>query len=62
LREGLEKGLLQGRDEGLREAIRALCQALEIELDAQREAVLARLGAAELKDLQARLLRERRWS
>jgi predicted transposase/invertase (TIGR01784 family) len=70
LREGLEKGLRQGRDEGLsagrdeglREAIRALCQALEIELDAEREAVLAGLGADELKDLQARLLRERCWS
>jgi hypothetical protein len=32
-----------------------------IELDAEREAILAGLGAAELKDLQARLLRERRW-
>ena len=62
LREGREKGLREGRDEGLREAVRALCQALAIDLDAEREAVLAGLGAAELKELQARLLRERRWS
>jgi predicted transposase/invertase (TIGR01784 family) len=62
LRQGREDGLRQGRDEGLREAVRALCQALGIELDAEREAVLAGLGADELKDLQARLLRERRWT
>jgi hypothetical protein len=62
LRQGREEGLRQGRDEGLREAVRALCQAFEIELDAEREAVLAGLGADELKDLQARLLRERRWT
>jgi predicted transposase/invertase (TIGR01784 family) len=61
-REGRDEGRREGRDEGLREAVRALCQALEIELDAEREAVLAGLGAAELKGLQDRLLRERRWS
>jgi predicted transposase/invertase (TIGR01784 family) len=62
LREGLAEGLREGLAEGLREAVRALCQALEIELDAEREAILEGLGAAELKELQARLLRERRWS
>ncbi len=70
LREGLTEGLREGRTEGLREglteglleAVRTLCQALDIELDAERESVLAGLGAAELKELQARLLRERRWS
>jgi predicted transposase/invertase (TIGR01784 family) len=61
MREGLEKGLRQGRDEGLREAVRALCQAFEIEIDTQREAALAGMGADELKELQALLLRERRW-
>ncbi|MFY9825271.1 MAG: hypothetical protein WAM82_28085, partial [Thermoanaerobaculia bacterium] len=61
-REGRDAGLREGRDEGLREAVRALCQALEIELDADREAILAGLGASELKGLQVRLLRERRWS
>jgi len=62
MREGLEKGLRQGRDEGLREAVRVLCQAFEIEIDAQREAALTGMGAEELKELQALLLRERRWS
>jgi hypothetical protein len=61
-RQGREQGRREGREDGLREAIRVLCQALEIELDADREAVLAGLGAGELKALQARLLRERRWS
>ncbi len=61
-REGRDEGRREGLDEGLREGIRALCQALEIELDAEREAVLGRLGGDELKALQARLLRERRWS
>jgi predicted transposase/invertase (TIGR01784 family) len=70
MRQGLEKGMRQGREEGLqeglekglREAIRALCQAFEIEIDAKREAALSGLGAVELQELQARLLRERRWS
>jgi hypothetical protein len=44
----------------LRETVRALCQAFDI--DAEREAVLAGLGGDALKALQARLLRERRWS
>jgi predicted transposase/invertase (TIGR01784 family) len=60
-REGHDAGVQEGRAEGLREAIRALCQAFEIEIDVEREAGLAGLGAEELKELQARLLRERRW-
>jgi hypothetical protein len=36
---------------------------LEIDLSAERDAALAGMeGTAELKDLKARLLRERRWS
>jgi hypothetical protein len=46
----------------LRKAIRAICQAFEIELDADREAALAGMGADELDGLQDRLLRERRWT
>lgn len=61
-REGRFEGLREGLAEGLREAVRALCQALETTLDAEREAILVGLGATELKELQARLLRERRWS
>ena len=45
-----------------RRAIRAVCQAFGIEIDAEREAFLAGLEAGELQDLQARLLRDRRWS
>ena len=56
------QGREEGRAEGLREAIRALCEAFEIEVDAEREAGLVGMGAGELKELQTRLLRERRWS
>jgi len=60
-REGHDAGIREGRVEGLREAIRVLCQAFEIDIDAERETVLAGLGDGELKELQARLLRDRRW-
>jgi predicted transposase/invertase (TIGR01784 family) len=60
--EGREEGRAEGRAEGLREAIRDVCQALGIAIDAEREAFLAGLGVGELKELQARLLRDRRWS
>jgi predicted transposase/invertase (TIGR01784 family) len=50
-----------GVEKGIRKAIRAICQAFEIELDADREATLAGMGPEELEGLQARLLRERRW-
>jgi flagellar biosynthesis/type III secretory pathway protein FliH len=60
--EGREEGLREGVEMGLRKAIRALCQAFEIELGTDREASLAGMGADELEELQARLLRERRWS
>jgi predicted transposase/invertase (TIGR01784 family) len=59
---GRAEGRELGREEGLREAVRSLCQALEIEIDAEREAALAGLGVSRLQELQARLLRERRWS
>lgn len=60
--QGREEGRAEGRAEGLREAIRAFCQAFEIEIDAERQAILAGMGAGELKELQLRLLRDRRWS
>jgi hypothetical protein len=50
-----------GVEKGMRESIRAFCQAFEIELGAGREAVLAGMGAAELKALQDRF-RERCWA
>jgi hypothetical protein len=55
--EGRREGQREGREEGLRDGIRALCQALEIELGETREALLVSLSAAELKELQVRLLR-----
>src|SRR5436853_6211971 len=61
-RQGREEGREEARAAGLREAIHALCQAFEIAIDVEREAVLASLGAGELKELQARVLRDRRWS
>ncbi len=62
LREGREEGIRHGRKEALRETIRSLCESFEIGLGADREAVLAGLEVDELKALQARLIRERRWS
>jgi predicted transposase/invertase (TIGR01784 family) len=56
------QGREEGRAEGLREAIRVLCQAFAIDIDTEREARLAGLEAGELKELQVRLLRDRHWS
>ncbi|HYU32043.1 MAG TPA: Rpn family recombination-promoting nuclease/putative transposase [Thermoanaerobaculia bacterium] len=60
-RQSREEGREEGREEELRESIRTFCQAFEIELGAEREAVLAGMGADELKALQVRLFHERRW-
>jgi len=57
-RLGREAGLA----ERLRRAVRSLCRAFEIELDADREAALAEMSAAELEALQERLLRDQAWS
>jgi predicted transposase/invertase (TIGR01784 family) len=66
LAEGREEGRAEGREEGraeaLRLAVRALCGAFGIEIDARREATLATMGAPELEALQQRLLDERSWS
>jgi len=51
----------EGRIKELRKAIRAFCQAFEIEIGVDREAALAGMGADELDGLQARLFRDRRW-
>jgi len=61
-RQGREVGREEGREEELRESIHTFCQAFEIELGADRESILAGMGTAELKALQVRLFRERRWS
>jgi len=60
-RQSREEGQEEGRIKELRKAIRAFCQAFEIELGVDREAALAGMGADELDGLQARLFRDRRW-
>ena len=61
-RHGREIGREEGLADGLRQPIRALCGAFEIELDAEREAALSAIGVPELEELQKRLLRDRSWS
>jgi hypothetical protein len=56
------QGREEGREEGLRFAVRGLCSAFGIDVDAEREAVLGTMSAAELEALQQRLLRDRSWS
>jgi predicted transposase/invertase (TIGR01784 family) len=60
-RQSREEGQEEGRIKELRKAIRAFCQAFEIELGVDREAALAGMEADELDGLQARLFRDRRW-
>jgi len=58
---GLERGLERGREEGLRLAIEVLCDALGIELSAERKQGLQTLDAAALQGLLAKLRAARRW-
>jgi hypothetical protein len=60
-RQSREEGRQEGRADELRASIHTFCQAFGIELGADREAILAGMGTAELKALQVRLFRERRW-
>lgn len=57
---GLERGLARGR-EGLRVAVRALCDVLGIPLTAEREDALAAMGVEALEALCGVLKRDRRW-
>jgi predicted transposase/invertase (TIGR01784 family) len=52
----------RGREDGLRQGIEALCGALGIELTDERRRDLARLDAARLEGLLARLGQHKRWS
>jgi hypothetical protein len=58
----LAKGHRTGRAEGLREAVRSLCQVLSIPLAADRDAQLAGMDAAAHDALRERIVRDRRWS
>jgi hypothetical protein len=56
------KGLAKGRAEGLRAAVRDLCELLDIRLTPEREGALAGMQSAELDALRERLKRDRRWA
>jgi hypothetical protein len=56
-----EKGRTEGRVEGMRQGIVALCGALGISLDAKRHATLQALDATALQALLAMIGTERRW-
>jgi hypothetical protein len=47
--------------EGLRAAVRHLCEAFEVQLTKEREAALARMDGGELDALLERLKRDHRW-
>jgi Uma2 family endonuclease len=59
--EARDEGHEAGREEGLRLAIRDLCEALGIAVGPEREAALAAMRTAQLDELRARLKRDRRW-
>ncbi len=59
--EGKEEGLRVGKEEGLRVGIEALCDALGIELSAERRRDLQAFDAAGLDELLAKLRTGRRW-
>jgi predicted transposase/invertase (TIGR01784 family) len=61
LRVGKEEGLRVGKEEGLRVGIEALCDALGIELSAERRRDLQAFDAAGLDELLAKLRTGRRW-
>jgi hypothetical protein len=61
-REAHRKTGKEGRVEGLRAGIEALCDALGIELTAERRGHLDALDAAGHEALLARLRAERRWA
>jgi hypothetical protein len=52
----------KGREEGLREAIRDLCEVFQIELGAERAAALEAMDLPALQSLRAHLKQHRRWT
>jgi hypothetical protein len=60
-RAGLESGREQGRAQMARTAIEALCEVLDLPLDADRRALLQNLDATKLETLLHALRTERRW-
>ena len=60
--ESLDAVREEGREEGLRAAVRDLCDVLAIPIDAAREKALSTMDLAALDALRARLKRDRSWS
>lgn len=56
-----ERGRGEGRQEGIRTAIEALCEVLAIELSPKRHAALAAMDEAALDALLAHLRQHRAW-
>jgi predicted transposase/invertase (TIGR01784 family) len=57
-----KRGLRQGEQRGLQQAVAAVCDVLGIELTDERQRELTALDAAELKALLARLRERRSWA
>ena len=57
----IDQGLNKGREDGLREAIRDLCEVFQIELGAERVAQLEAMDLEALQTLRAHLKQHRRW-
>jgi hypothetical protein len=60
-KEGLAKGMDQGRKEGLRAAVETACELLNIELTEERRAHLATLDLPGLEALRAELKATKAW-
>jgi len=60
-KEGLAKGMDQGRKEGLRAAVETACELLNIELTDERRAYLAALDLPGLEALRAELKTKKTW-
>ncbi|WP_437275911.1 Uma2 family endonuclease [Sorangium sp. So ce375] len=60
-KEGRNEGRKEGHIQGLRIAVRDLCEVLGIALSPEREATLEAMAGPELSTLREQLKRERRW-
>ncbi|WP_437286584.1 hypothetical protein [Sorangium sp. So ce406] len=56
-----DRGLREGRNEGLQQAVRDVCDALELALSPEDDASLVEMDGTALAALLERLKRERRW-
>ena len=61
LAKGMDRGLSQGRKEGLRAAITDLCEVLGVEVTDERRAYLAALDLPGLEALRAELKTKKTW-